>query len=70
MQYTDTQNAFWNENVRNEAMFGADTLKNAIKTAGEPSFALHTGDFVETAEVEDEWKDLYKQSVHRLCHCQ
>lgn len=62
VQYTDTQNAFWNENVRNEAMFGADTLKNAIKTAGEPSFALHTGDFVETAEVEDEWKDLYKQS--------
>ena len=62
VQYTDTQNAFWNENVRNEAMFGADTLKNAIKTAGDPSFALHTGDFVETAEVEDEWKDLYKQS--------
>ncbi|MCD8841115.1 metallophosphoesterase family protein [Staphylococcus arlettae] len=62
VQYTDTQNAFWNENVRNEAMFGADTLKNAIKTAGNPSFALHTGDFVETAEVEDEWKDLYKQS--------
>lgn len=62
VQYTDTQNAFWNENVRNEAAFGADTLKNAIQTAGDPNFALHTGDFVETAEVEDEWKDLYKQS--------
>lgn len=62
VQYTDTQNAFWNENVRNEAAFGADTLKNAIQTAGDPSFALHTGDFIETAEVEDEWKDLYKQS--------
>ncbi|KRG08615.1 purple acid phosphatase family protein [Staphylococcus sp. NAM3COL9] len=62
VQYTDTQNAFWNENVRNEAAFGADTLKNAIQTAGNPNFALHTGDFVETAEVEDEWKDLYKQS--------
>ncbi|MEB6061257.1 metallophosphoesterase family protein [Staphylococcus pseudoxylosus] len=62
VQYTDTQNAFWNENVRNEAAFGADTLKNAIRTAGDPSFALHTGDFIETAEVEDEWKDLYKQS--------
>lgn len=62
VQYTDTQNAFWNENVRNEAAFGTDTLKNAIQTAGDPSFALHTGDFIETAEVEDEWKDLYKQS--------
>src|SRR5699024_9009685 len=62
VQYTDTQNAFWNEHVRNEATFGADTLMNAIQTAGDPSFALHTGDFVETAEVEDEWKDLYEQS--------
>ncbi len=62
IQYTDTQNAFWNEHVRNEAAFGADTLKNAIKTAGNPNFALHTGDFVETAQVEDEWKDLYEKS--------
>lgn len=62
VQYTDTQNAFWNEHVRNEATFGADTLKNAIHTAGNPNFALHTGDFVEVAEVEDGWKDLYKQS--------
>lgn len=62
VQYTDTQNAFWNENVRNEAQFGADTLKNAIQTAGDPNFVLHTGDFVEIAEVEDEWKDLYEQS--------
>lgn len=51
-----------NEHVRNEAAFGADTLKNAIKTAGNPNFVLHTGDFVETAQVEDEWKDLYEKS--------
>ncbi|MEB7768119.1 purple acid phosphatase family protein [Mammaliicoccus sciuri] len=62
VQYTDTQNAYWNEHVRNEAQFGADTLSNAIQTAGNPNFALHTGDFVETAEIEDEWLDLYDQS--------
>lgn len=62
VQYTDTQNAFWNEHARNEAQFGADTLQRAIQTAGQPDFALHTGDFVESAEVEDEWKDLYDQS--------
>ncbi|ARB78323.1 MULTISPECIES: purple acid phosphatase family protein [Staphylococcus] len=62
VQYTDTQNAFWNEHVRNEAQFGADTLNQAIQTAGNPNFALHTGDFVETSEIEDEWADLYNQS--------
>lgn len=62
IQYTDTQNAYWNEHVRNEAQFGADTLKNALETA-EADFVLHTGDFVETAEVEDEWVDIMDQSV-------
>ena len=62
VQYTDTQNAYWNEHVRNEAQFGADTIQQAIQTAGDPNFALHTGDFVETAEVEDEWVDLYERS--------
>ncbi|WP_411843315.1 metallophosphoesterase [Salinicoccus sp. HZC-1] len=62
VHYTDTQNAFWNENVRNEAAFGADTLKRALETAGNADFALHTGDIVEVAEVEDEWVDLYEQS--------
>ena len=62
VQYTDTQNAYWNEHVRNEAQFGADTLNQAINTAGNPNFALHTGDYVETAQVEDEWLDLYEQS--------
>src|SRR5699024_12163197 len=40
VQYTDTQNAFWNEHVRNKATFGADTLMNAIQTAEDPSYAL------------------------------
>lgn len=62
VHYTDTQNAFWNENVRNEASFGANTLMNALETAGEADFVLHTGDVVETAEVEDEWVDLFGQS--------
>ncbi|WP_282920578.1 purple acid phosphatase family protein [Ignavigranum ruoffiae] len=61
VQYTDTQNAYWNEHVRNEAQFGADTLKNALETA-EADFVLHTGDFIETAEVEDEWIDIMGQS--------
>lgn len=62
VHYTDTQNAFWNENVRNEAAFGANTLMNALETAGDADFVLHTGDVVETAEVEDEWVDLFGQS--------
>lgn len=62
VHYTDTQNAFWNENVRNEAAFGANTLMNALETAGDADFVLHTGDVVETAEVEDEWLDLFSQS--------
>lgn len=62
IQYTDTQNAFWNENVRNEAAFGADTIKRALETAGGADFVLHTGDLVEIAEVEDEWVDIFTQS--------
>ncbi|MCG1010729.1 metallophosphoesterase family protein [Salinicoccus sp. ID82-1] len=62
IHYTDTQNAFWNENVRNEAAFGADTLKHALETAEEAAFVMHTGDVVEVAEVEDEWVDIYERS--------
>lgn len=62
IQYTDTQNAYWNENVRNEAAYGADTIKQAIETAGDADFVVHTGDLVETAEVEDEWIDIFSQS--------
>src|SRR5699024_1967673 len=62
VHYTDTQNAYWNENVRNEAAFGADTIKQAIEIADNPDFVMHTGDVVETAQVEDEWIDLFSQS--------
>lgn len=61
VQYTDTQNAYWNENVLNEAAYGADTIKQALEVA-DPDFVLHTGDVVETAEVEDEWVDIFSQS--------
>ncbi|AKK10912.1 purple acid phosphatase family protein [Corynebacterium uterequi] len=57
IQYTDTQNAYWNANVNNEAAYGADTLAHAMEVAPDADFALHTGDFVETAQVEDEWVD-------------
>ncbi|GEK89576.1 Calcineurin-like phosphoesterase [Alkalibacterium putridalgicola] len=62
VQYTDTQNAYWNEHVHNEAIYGADTLEKAIDTADGPEFILHTGDVVETAEVEDEWVDIFSKS--------
>ncbi|WP_236253513.1 purple acid phosphatase family protein [Carnobacterium sp. CS13] len=61
VQYTDTQNAYWNENVLNEAAYGADTIKQALEIA-DADFVLHTGDVVETAEVEDEWIDIFSQS--------
>lgn len=61
IQYTDTQNAYWNENVNNEAAYGADTIQQALEVA-EADFVLHTGDVVETAEVEDEWVDIFSQS--------
>lgn len=61
VQYTDTQNAYWNENVQNEAAYGADTLEQALEVS-EADFVLHTGDVVETAEVEDEWVDIFSQS--------
>lgn len=64
IQYTDTQNAYWNEHVRNEASFGADTIARAIEEVGadQVNFVMHTGDFVETAEVEDEWMDIMEQT--------
>ena len=62
IQYTDTQNIFYNEHIRNEARFGADTLLQAQKLVPNAAFAVHTGDFVEIAEAEDEWVDLMTQS--------
>lgn len=62
IQYTDTQNAYYNEHKRNEAQFGADTLYRAQIVAPDADFVLHTGDIVEFAEAEDEWVDLMAQS--------
>ena len=66
VHYTDTQNAFWNENLRNEAAFGADTLMRALETAEDADFAIHTGDVVEIAEIEDEWVDILEQSKESI----
>lgn len=66
IQYTDSQNAHWNENLRNEAQFAADTLKHAQAVLPDAGFVLHTGDFVEIAEVEDEWVDLLGKSQESL----
>lgn len=57
IHYTDTQNAYWNANVNNEAAYGANTLEKAREIAPDADFAVHTGDFVEIAQVEDEWVD-------------
>ncbi|MBZ6528221.1 metallophosphoesterase family protein [Aerococcaceae bacterium DSM 111021] len=65
VQYTDTQNAYWNEHVYNEAAFGADTVATALEET-EADFVLHTGDVVEVAEVEDEWVDILEQSKESL----
>lgn len=62
IHYTDTQNAYWNANVNNEAAYGANTLEKAMEVAPDAAFAVHTGDFVETAAVEDEWVDNLNMS--------
>ncbi|PHM38149.1 Alkaline phosphatase [Xenorhabdus mauleonii] len=66
IQYTDTQNAYWNEHIRNEAQFGADTIQQAQEKAPDAEFVIHTGDIVEIGEVEDEWVDLMSQSQNSL----
>jgi len=58
IHYTDTQNAWWNENVRNEADYAENVLETAIDVAEDADFALHTGDIVEVPLVEDEWTDM------------
>lgn len=68
IHYTDTQNAYWNANVNNEAAYGADTLAHALEVAPDADFALHTGDFVEVAEVEDEWVDNLDLSQDQNLH--
>lgn len=57
IQYTDTQNAYWNANINNEAAYGANVVEKALETVPDADFALHTGDFVEIAQLEDEWVD-------------
>lgn len=66
IQYTDSQNAYYNEHTNNEARYAADTLFQAQKVLPNASFVLHTGDFVELAEAEDEWVDLMNQSQKGL----
>ncbi|MEY8370255.1 metallophosphoesterase family protein [Aerococcaceae bacterium 50-4] len=68
IHYTDTQNAYWNANVNNEAAYGADTLAHAMDVAPDANFALHTGDFVEIAELEDEWVDNLDMSQAQNLH--
>lgn len=71
IHYTDTQNAYWNANVNNEAAYGANTLELAMETAPDAEFAVHTGDFVEIAQVEDEWVDnldMSRESKMNLPH--
>lgn len=68
IHYTDTQNAYWNANVNNEAAYGADTLAHAMEVAPDANFALHTGDFVEIAELEDEWVDNLDMSQEQNLH--
>ena len=62
LHYTDTQNAYWNQHIVDEAAFAADTIKKMLALDPEAGFVLHTGDIVEIAEVEDEWVDLFEQS--------
>ncbi|PKK40096.1 hypothetical protein ABB02_00602 [Clostridiaceae bacterium JG1575] len=62
LHYTDTQNAFWNQHLMDEAAYGADTLARALKMHPDADFVVHTGDVVEIAEVEDEWVDLFEKS--------
>lgn len=62
IHYTDTQNAYWNENAHNEARYGAETLAHAIKENPDAVFALHSGDIIEDSAIEDEWLDLLEQS--------
>ena len=71
IHYTDTQNAYWNANVNNEAAYGANTLELALEEAPDADFAVHTGDFVEIAQVEDEWVDnldMSRESNMNLPH--
>lgn len=63
---TDTQNAFFNENTRNEAAFGGDTFRRAVEAAPEAEFVVHTGDWIDSADLEDEWVDMFDHAQDSL----
>lgn len=66
LHYTDTQNLWSNEHIIDEAAYGASTLEEALKTAPNADFVVHTGDIVEIAQSEDEWVDLLEKSKKSL----
>lgn len=63
---TDTQNAFFNENTRNEAQYGGDTFREAFKANPEADFVVHTGDWIDSADLEDEWVDMFNHAQDSL----
>lgn len=65
LHVTDTQNAFFNENTRNEAIWGGDTFRRALDNS-EADFVIHTGDWIDSADLEDEWVDIFRHSQDSL----
>lgn len=63
---TDTQNAFFNENTRNEAAFGGDTYRNMLADNENVDFVIHTGDWIDSADLEDEWVDMFRHAQDSL----
>lgn len=62
VHYTDSQNAYWNENVQNEPQYTKDTMEKAVRDNQGLNFSLNSGDFVEISHAEDEWLDILGQT--------
>lgn len=62
VHYTDSQNAYWNENVQNEPQYTKDTMEKAVRDNPGLNFSLNSGDFVEISHAEDEWLDILGQT--------
>lgn len=62
VHYTDSQNAYWNENVQNEPQYTKDTMEKAVRDNPNLNFSLNSGDFVEISHAEDEWLDILGQT--------
>lgn len=62
VHYTDSQNAYWNENVQNEPQYTKDTMEKAVRNNPSLNFSLNSGDFVEISHAEDEWLDILGQT--------